>query len=173
MRTIKIDASLERRFWAKVDASPGHGPEGKCWVWIGCLSAGYGSIGVYYDGRMMPTSAHRVAWALWHRDDPGDLMVLHRCDFRPCVRPSHLFLGNADNNTQDMIAKGRHGSVRNPDMHLGVQNGNAMMTEAIVREIRLRREHENLSCMKLAQEYGVSRQAIDAIVRRVNWKHVL
>ena len=89
------------RFWSCVDRT------GECWVWTAYLDPrGY--------GRFMRTwrsvvQAHRYSWELAHGPigDPA-LFVCHRCDNPKCVRPEHLFLGTAKDNTADMIAKGRH-----------------------------------------------------------------
>lgn len=34
--------------------------------------------------------------------------ALHTCDVRNCINPGHLFVGTDKDNTQDMLAKGRH-----------------------------------------------------------------
>jgi hypothetical protein len=86
-------------FWARVDKS------GACWLWEGRSDEkGYGRVG--YD-RKRNVGAHRVAWALTHGGDLPTAWVLHRCDNPPCVRPEHLFLGDARDNNRDRQNKGR------------------------------------------------------------------
>lgn len=50
---------------------------------------------------------HRVAWALAEGVLEETDLVLHRCDNPPCAKRKHLFLGDVQANTDDMIAKGR------------------------------------------------------------------
>lgn len=54
-----------------------------------------------------PAKAHRVSYELFVGPIPAGMHVLHHCDNPPCVRPSHLFLGDAKVNAQDRAAKGR------------------------------------------------------------------
>jgi hypothetical protein len=54
-----------------------------------------------------PRLAHRMSWEMHFGPIPEGMLVLHHCDVRRCVRPDHLFLGTARDNTRDMIAKGR------------------------------------------------------------------
>src|SRR5207302_3908832 len=75
-----------------------------CWIWVGAESSdGYGLTHV--DGKEV--RAHRLAWTLVRGPIPDGLSVCHRCDVPPCVNPEHLFLGTAQDNTDDMVAKGR------------------------------------------------------------------
>lgn len=85
-------------FDARIDKSGGLD---SCWVWTGPkYPRGYGCCGRGY--------AHRVAYERAVGTIPEGQFVCHRCDNRLCCNPAHLFLGTARDNTQDMIAKGRH-----------------------------------------------------------------
>ena len=89
------------RFWKKVDRSGG--PDA-CWPWTGCLqSMGYGATHI---GRKY-TLAHRASWVWLRGDIPDGMFVCHRCDNPRCCNPAHLFVGTAQDNTDDMLAKGR------------------------------------------------------------------
>lgn len=81
--------------------------DGGCWIWKQRkYRDGYGQIPNPFRHHGF-TKSHRLAWFLWH-GDPGASHVLHRCDNRSCCNPEHLFLGTLQDNTADMIAKGRN-----------------------------------------------------------------
>ena len=107
-------ATLAARFWAKVDKSgptPAHRPElGPCWLWTGATSDGYGRISAGARGAGT-LRAHRVSYELHHGSLDEDLVLLHACDNRRCVRPEHLTPGTQLENVHDMIDKGRAGGV--------------------------------------------------------------
>lgn len=90
------------RFWEFVDADPA---PGACWEWAGNRARnGYGSFKYrsYHQAR-----AHR--WIYEHLYGPqGARYVLHRCDNRACVRPSHLFDGTQSENIRQAVERGRH-----------------------------------------------------------------
>lgn len=81
-----------------------------CWLWLGFISPpGKGTTGGYGRSCLNGKSqqAHRVSWQLHRGPIPEGMRVLHHCDVRCCVNPSHLFLGTMLDNTQDAINKGR------------------------------------------------------------------
>ncbi len=105
---LKPWGDVEARFWAKVQKTDG------CWLWTGAkFRNGYGAF------RMNGFIRHaaRVSWEFANGPIEGHdpsrnetcIVIQHRCDNPPCVRPEHLELGTYLSNTRDMIAKGRAG----------------------------------------------------------------
>lgn len=90
--------TLEERFWEKVEKTD------TCWIWRGATnSRGYGVIQLNKKAQY----AHRVVLELVGTPVSTGLIVCHRCDNPPCVRPDHLFIGTVQDNSDDMKAKGR------------------------------------------------------------------
>lgn len=74
-----------------------------CWVWGGALTkGGYGKVKI--KGKTL--NVHRLAFAQKHAYLPKQ--VCHKCDVRNCLRPSHLFPGDAFLNQQDSVFKKRN-----------------------------------------------------------------
>lgn len=97
------------------------------------------------------------------------MQACHTCDNPPCVEPSHLWEGTAEENSRDRDAKGRGAR--------GLTNGRSRLTPAAVRDIRARyipgnNQHEG-NVSTLAAEFGVKPPAIRDVVRRRTWVHVL
>ena len=99
-RRRRVERARER-FWNKVDRRDPF----SCWVWKAASATnGYGRF--KFRGAMQ--RANRVAWWLTHGPVPKGLWVLHHCDNKLCVNPSHLFLGTPTDNVLDMVKKNRH-----------------------------------------------------------------
>jgi len=82
------------------------GPD-DCWEWTGYRKpSGYGWRS-NTPGKARWAFAHRLAYFLHFKVDPGELCVLHKCDNPPCCNPNHLFLGDRDANNKDRMRKGR------------------------------------------------------------------
>lgn len=154
--------TLEERFWAKV---PWNSAETDCWEWQGGLTSnGYGSI--VSDHRRL--RAHRVAWELTNGQIPNALCVLHRCDNRACVNPSHLFLGTKKDNSRDMAQKGRAGAQRYPERY---KPPTLVLSEDQVREIKKRLQNGERQ-VAIARDYPVGVNQINNIARGRAWASV-
>jgi hypothetical protein len=85
-------------FWEKVKKSEG------CWTWLAAKDEdGYG----FFWWKNRQVRAHRFMMETIKGHDITGKDVLHSCDNPSCVRPSHLFLGDAQSNADDREAKGR------------------------------------------------------------------
>src|SRR5947207_10424619 len=94
---LPITDSDTIRFWKFVKKSD------SCWNWISSTWRGYG---IFKIGNKTQKT-HRVSWMIHYGPIPDGLFCLHHCDNRKCVRPDHLFLGTAKDNTHDAMNKGR------------------------------------------------------------------
>lgn len=87
------------RFWRNVRKTA------TCWWWQGGSRDNlYGS---FWDGEKQ-VLAHRFVLQLVGILLPADKMACHTCGNRMCVRPLHLYIGDAKTNTADSIVEGTH-----------------------------------------------------------------
>ncbi len=97
------DEQRADRFWNKVLITS----QKQCWEWQASRqSSGYGAF-AYTPKRIV--TAHRVSWALANNNGvlpDSKLVVMHLCDNKLCVNPSHLTLGTIAANNIDAINKG-------------------------------------------------------------------
>jgi hypothetical protein len=89
-----VDA--ERRFWARVQI----GSKNECWNWIGYS-------GRNQRGNVQGNAAAKAAWQFVNGEVPKGLLVCHKCDNTLCCNQKHLFLGTHQDNSDDMVKKGR------------------------------------------------------------------
>lgn len=97
------------RFLDKVEIDE---EEDECWWWIGAVnSSGYGQF-AYTKTKII--SAHKIMWALVKNDgylsEPKD-HVMHLCDNKVCVNPTHLMLGTPAENDQMAVDRGMKKSI--------------------------------------------------------------
>ena len=157
--------TVQDRFWAKVEKGDG------CWEWKGAIkNTGYGVFQIGTWGASKIIKAHRYSWELSNGKIPDGLWVLHKCDNRKCVRPDHLFLGDAFANMSDCAAKGRLGSQIHPEARpRGASHWKSTLTQEEVDLIRERRKKGERT-KDLAEEYGVGRHTISNVVLFHTWK---
>ncbi len=100
MRTGRPPQKPIKRFMSKVrkDAVTG------CWIWTGCRMRRYGCF------RMEPRNVRAHRWIYQYVNDitlDREQYVCHTCDNPICVNPDHLWVGTAQQNSSDMVRKGR------------------------------------------------------------------
>ncbi len=143
----------------------GYGTDGDCWIWRNHTNAKVYTRCLYTHLQPRTNLAHRLAWLIHNKSRiPDGMLVCHRCDYRPCVNPSHLFLGTARDNTHDMINKGRAGFY-------GTTNGASRnLDESQVRCIRQQYESGEYTLRDLSECYQVHHRTIFNVVKRNSWK---
>jgi hypothetical protein len=140
----------------------------KCILWPGgTQSKGYGVV--MLDGK--PHLAHRVAYKMANPSvEIGGMTIMHSCDVRICVNAAHLSVGTPQQNTDDMMAKGRWRKPLSPKR--GPCNGRRKLTWDLVEKIR--KEYKpgqyGYGCERLGAKYGVSDTAIFQVVKGRTWK---
>lgn len=156
-------STLAERFEAKVDRSPGQGPNGDCHQWTASLrnGNGYGQINMGNGTRGMKL-AHRVAWLLGTGAWPTPC-CLHTCDNRSCVRLDHLFEGTVADNNADMRAKGRASGGA-----AGERNHQSKLTVARVHEVRSL-AGQGWNQKDIAAAYGISQSLVSQVRCRQAW----
>lgn len=131
-------------------------PNGGCWLWAGGMFwTGYGSLTVNNRRRL----AHRYFYEQLVGPIPDDSVILHSCDVRACVNPSHLRPGTPAQNAADASRKGRLAQPR------GSAANRSKLSEAQVAEIRAALRAGAETQYDLASRYGVSQGTISNISR--------
>lgn len=135
--------------------------DGSCWEWPGRRRKdGYGLLA--NKGRTV--HAHHASLMVFKSMEvPDGMEVLHTCDNPPCVNPEHLLVGTHEENMKDSAKKGRQAG--------GSRNGRAMLTEADVLEMRVRRGNGE-SVSSLALEFGVRDSTASVAIRGITWRGI-
>jgi len=89
--------------------------------------------------------------------------TLHSCDNPPCVNPAHLHEGTPQDNSDEMVERGRRVILR------GESNGQSKLTATDILEIR---EIVGLTNGQIGERYGVHNSIISSIRNHKSWQHI-
>lgn len=148
------------RFWVKVKKLEGDG----CWEWMAGRTpkSGYGLFAVSFKPSKCVV-AHRISYMMECGPIPDGMVVCHRCDNPPCVRPDHLFLGTRQDNIEDMRVKGRAAK--------GTKHFRSKLDGDKVRDIR-KSHAAGESPYQIALRLGVRAGTVYAVISGKTWSHV-
>lgn len=108
---------------------------------------------------------HRFVYAKTHNVIlTSNDVIMHTCDVRDCIEPTHLVLGTNKDNIQDRHKKNRNAKSEG--------HGRSILNEDDVREIRRLYSKKLATQEELGRRYGVSHASIGAVVRYETWKDV-
>lgn len=145
---VPVDDKLIEDFKSSVDT----GAPDDCWPWRRARdSDGY--------GRFRRTGAHRFALALATSKIPAGLNALHKCNFRACCNPSHLYWGTQADNARDRVQSGRMPKIV------------PKLDADHVRTIR-RMAANGVPHAQIARWFGCTRHHIRSIVNGCKWSSV-
>lgn len=106
---------------------------------------------------------HRFVCEYAHGPQPSpDHEAAHNCGNCRCVNPAHLRWATSKQNNADKVLHGTHAR--------GENNTFSKLSNQDVIDIRSM--WPEVSQQRIAERYGVSRQAIWAIVHRKGWPHL-
>lgn len=132
--------------------------EDGCWVYEGRLdSHGYGQMTVAGKAHLV----HRLSWVIHNGPIPENMFVCHKCDYKPCINPEHLFLGTHQDNMTDMVSKDRQA------LHQGMDNGRCSISELTARSIKANLDKSN---QQLSSEYNVPISIVRNIRSGAAWR---
>lgn len=136
----------------------------ECWEWKGNRRAGYGGFRVK-AGTGGIVGAHRIAYFLFKGDLLENHFICHRCDNPACANPNHLFQATPQENSTDMVIKGRN------VLTLGTINGMAKLTDADIKEIRSLAK-QGITQTAIAKRFAIDQSQVSRIINKRHWSHI-
>lgn len=139
-----------------------------CHNWLGSRNKkGYGTINMFsaHFPKKKIYLAHRFMWDYVNGPIPDGMYVLHTCDNRCCVNPSHLYIGTQLENMADMYVRGRANKAK------GETHFRSVLDTPQVIQIKTLIKN-GLKPMAISRRLDVKRHLILDIRRGRTWSHV-
>lgn len=150
-----LSAEVLKRFWSYTVAQPSG-----CIDWVGGLVDGYGWFNHCKERPEGEQQAHRLSWSIANNCAvPESMLILHSCDRRCCVNPSHLRPGSHKENMLEMRER-----KRSPN-NAGMKNPRCKLTDDQVAEIRVRKKTQGEPYALIAKDYDVTPEMTSMICR--------
>lgn len=128
------------------------------------IGSGYLGVQLRRDGEQFCRAVHRLVALAFLGPNPPKLQVNHKNGNKHDNRVENLEYVSASENLRHSFRELGRNHIR------GQRHKNARLLDAdipIIRNAVLTRTHGDV-----AVEYGVSRQAISAVVEGITWKHI-
>lgn len=136
-----------------------------CIIWpFSVDSHGYGQVSVGGDSGRKVVLAHRYSLMIYCSPLDPKSHACHTCDTPRCVNHNHLYWGNRQTNTDDMVSRGR--SCRGEKSHW------SHLSEADVREIFRLRETTSMTQLQIAERFNVDDSTVWSILSGLSWRFV-
>ena len=142
----------------------------KCWLWItgkGGNGQVYGTFTIKSKTYHKSFRSNRFMYENCYGPIPNGILVCHHCDDPSCCNPLHLFLGTNQDNTTDMISKGRNIIVVGSDVGTSI-----LIEENIVDIITNTLNGIYKNQQQILQKYGISDTELRRIINGKRWTHV-
>lgn len=117
-----------------------------CWDWPAATRNGFGTFSL--QGKSI--SAHHAAYRIYRGQKPKGTPVTQTCGRQICCQPAHLQLGKVWPTSKQI-------------------KSSAVLTEDDVRWVR---QQKGVTHRAIAEQLGVSRDTITAILNGKRWKHI-
>lgn len=140
----------------------------ECWIYTGAPS-----IDMVYDAPRIydkeDGKQHPLAMVVYKRlvgPIKRHMCILHTCDNARCWNIKHLYQGTKQQNTRDMLDRGRHVSP------LGEANGMSKITLEQAVEVKTMLKAGGSTTI-IGRRLGINPRTVNAIKHGLSWKHVV
>ena len=103
---------------------------------------------------------HRFVYEELVEPIPEGAIIRHSCDNVFCINPEHLSIGTHQDNSDDMVKRGRSA--------YGERNGNVSLSDEEVEQIRDLYNSKRYTQAEIGQKYSISQRHVSNIVRQIN-----